>query len=194
MKAARFIWSHNTDQPAMPETLDTDVDHDCRFIVPAGDIMICQTCSRPDPPTEPWPEIQQPIQPFQDERSVIARTALHLVEKELKGGVTLRSTFEAQTNIATTRAESRRRRKIIEKDPGRGKAKMLHQEKIAIDPTTGKAHININVPPIGPVEEGLIFWTVRMVPFTNEQKETMKALARRYPPTNGLPSHIKTEG
>ena len=100
----------------LPEGEDT---HECNFIISAGDVKLCQTCNRPDPASwefgkEPTITPGQLQKPGTDRNSVQIQKTKTMVT-EVAPGVAFVGTGKTDINLATSRAEHRRRQRAESK-------------------------------------------------------------------------------
>ena len=100
----------------LPEEDDT---HACNFIISADDVKLCQTCNRPDPATreyeeEPTITPRELQQPGNDKNSVNIQKTKTMVT-EVAPRVAFVGTGKTGIDLATSRAEHRRRQKAEDK-------------------------------------------------------------------------------
>ena len=123
-KVIQTVAKHRWPDPAqaqppmdgLPEGEDT---HECNFIISAGDVKLCQTCNRPDPAS--WEFGKEPtITPGQLQEPGTDRNSVHIQKTktmvtQVAPGVAFVGTGKTDINLATSRAEHRRRQRAERK-------------------------------------------------------------------------------
>ena len=117
---ARYRWPDPAEAQLPMDGLPEGTGaHRCNFIVPAGDVKLCQTCNKPDPDT--WDFGEEPtITPGQLQKTGTDRNSVNIQKTktmvtEVAPGVAFVGTGKTDINLATSRAEHRRRRKAESK-------------------------------------------------------------------------------
>ena len=139
--AAKYRWPDPSEtQSSMNGLPEAEDVHECNFIIPAGDLKLCQTCNKVEPsswtfgdePTIPPGQLQKP---GNDKDSVDVQKTKTMVT-ELAPGLAVVATGTTDINLATSRAEHRRRRREENKRDMR--PRLLSAE--CIDLKTNEAH------------------------------------------------------
>ena len=113
---AKYRWPDPAQsQPQMDGLPKGDDIHVCNFIISAREVKLCQTCNRPDPASwdfgeEPNITPGQLQEPGTDRNSVNIQKMKTMVT-EVVPGVAFVGTARTDINLATSRAEHRRRQK-----------------------------------------------------------------------------------
>lgn len=142
--ASKYWWPDpaQTQVPmtGLPEPSDT---HECNFIIPAGDVKLCQTCNKPE--TSTWDDQDAPAigaanfqDPGNDGNSVnIQKTKTTVTE--VAPGLSFVATGTTDINLATSRPEQRRRRRQEKKRDMR--PRLLGVERTNF--STNEGHISL---------------------------------------------------
>ena len=173
-RVARYRWNSPATglQPSL--ALKTaEVKHDCKFIIPAGDYHICDTCGQPEPEwlrEHTGPRELQPADKDTNSFSLVkqARSLTNVAE-----GVVIDSHYSAIIDMPKSRAERRRRDRERRKQPNRPVLLGSH----TIDPTKPTGTVSFNHPPLhGP---GIVLTILRPSEREAFRPERQKPDARR---------------
>ena len=140
---AKYIWPSppTNSQDAL---LISPAEHDCKFIIPAGDSRICATCGRDDRSSDDTPYRGGVHQPANDDPNVAQIAKRSRSFRDIAPGLTIQMDGTTDYSIPRTRAERRRREKAARKSPHRDKPHLLGSTRVTFKPgETG--HINMNL-------------------------------------------------
>ena len=126
--AARYRWDGEPrDQDTLIAPSEVEVEHECQYIVPAGDVHICAVCENPEDPTLRWKPEAMRLQPKGASRTshTVVKTGKTITY--MGNGITVQSRVEMEINIPGNRAERRRRKRENDKQAPRDKPVLLGQ-------------------------------------------------------------------
>ena len=112
----------------------TPAEHDCEFIVPAMDRLICPTCGRDNLSDDADVYFTGAPQPSAGDPNVANISRRSRSFRNLAGGLTVKTDTTSNYSIPLTRAERRRREKAARKSPLRDKPVLLSSNRVAIQP------------------------------------------------------------
>ena len=162
-RVAPYRWESPPTGMQPPLALKTaEVEHDCNFIIPAGDYYICDNCGQPAPEwlrQQPCPRELQPADKDRNSFSLVkdARTLTNVAE-----GLAIGFDRESTLDMPKNRSERRRRDREMRKHPNPKGPVFLGSH--IIDPTnpTGTWDVNLSDFPLrGP---GTLAMVIRVLP------------------------------
>ena len=118
-KAARYRW----EDPAMIQKplmkLEGKGEHQCKYIIPAGDRRICSICGNPDDPNlrVKFKEEKPEFQPPQNDRNIHEIVRHRRTFKDFGAGMVIKTDLAIDSNTPANRSEQRRREKEVRKNP-----------------------------------------------------------------------------
>ena len=170
-RVARYRWDSPPTglQPSL--ALKTaEVEHECEFIIPAGDYDICDTCGQPEPEwlrEQTGPRELQPADTDRNTFSLVkqARSLVHVAD-----GLVIDGFNSAIIDVPKTRAEKRRKDRDRKKQPN----KPVFLGSHTFDPTKPNQTVSFNHRPLyGP---GIV-----LTIFRPSEREAVRP-SRRSPP------------
>ena len=121
-----FAFSHRTcDSLLDPDAVD--VDHNCEYIIPSGDVPICAICEKSEDPNFDRDSGQKRMQPPDTDRNAHSLVKFGKAITELGNGSVLCSNLEVELNLPKNRAERRRRLRGTKKQPSWGEPVLIHE-------------------------------------------------------------------
>ena len=176
-RVAPYRWESPPTGMQLPLALKTaEVEHDCNFIIPAGDYYICDNCGQPAPEwlrQQPWPRELQPADKDRNSFSLVkdARTLINVAE-----GLAIGFDRESTLDMPKNRSERRRRDMELRKHPNPKGPVFLGSH--IIDPTKPTWTWDVNpshFPLRGP---GILAMAIRVLPCNVAGCKCPQSLAR----------------
>ena len=144
-RVARYRWDSPPTglQPSL--ALKTaEVEHNCEFIIPAGDYLICDACGQPEPEWLREQTRSRELQPADDDRNTFSVVTQGRSLTNMAEGVVIDSHYSAMIDMPKSRAERRRRDREWKKQPNKPILLGTH----SINPTTPNQTVSFNHPPL----------------------------------------------
>ena len=155
-----------------------DVDHNCEYIIPSGDVPICAICEKSEDPNFDRDSGQKRMQPPDTDRNARSLVKFGKAITELGNGSVLCSNLEVELNLPKNRAERRRRQRGTMKQPAWGEPLLIHQAQGIVrvnDPQP--IEVKTALPFVAP-RDGLLVLMVSTTPLRDPGAETLKPLMR----------------
>ena len=132
-RVAKYCWDARTPAGMHPLMM-VPVDHECEFIIPALDRLICHTCGRDSISNSTEDDMDRELQPENADRNfanILRHTRSH---RDIAGGISIQTDSWSEYSVALTRPERRRREKAARKSPFRNKPVMVHEGMVTMKP------------------------------------------------------------
>ncbi len=179
MSAAKYRWA--SPSPYNDSLLDpdaVDVDHNCEYIIPAGDVPICAICEKPEDLNLHRGSGHKRMQPPDTDRNAHSMVKFGKAITELGNGAVLCSNLEVELNLPKNRAERRRRQRGTMKQPAWGEPLLIHQAQGIVrvnDPQP--IRVQTASPFVAP-SDGFLVVTVSTTPLKEGSAEVLEQLRR----------------
>ena len=158
---AKYQWNspRNTSNKAL---FLTQIEHQCDFIIPAMDGLICPTCGRDQDFDEDSAYFEGVTQPDNTDRNVSHISSRSRSIRHFSDGLSMSGTFTTEITIPKTRAERRRRKREERKAMRNAKPILLGSQRVSLKPgETTRIKPNWELPSFpGP---GILVHTVRPI-------------------------------
>ncbi len=182
MRAARYRWpspSPINDSLLAPDAVE--VEHECEYIIPAGDVAICSVCEKPEDPNFHRDSGPKRMQPPDTDRNSVSMVKFGKAVTEIGSGAVLCSNMEVELDLPKNRAERRRRLRQAKKQRAWDGPVLIHQRQGIVrvnDPLP--IQVNTAAPFVAP-SDGLLVVTVTTSPLDRSEAELLDRLTQRRP-------------
>ena len=186
MNAAKYRWpspSPNTHSLLAPDAVE--VEHECEYIIPAGDVAICSVCEQPEDPSLRRDAGPKRMQPPDTNRNNVSIVKSSKAVADIGNGAVLTSSMEMELDLPKNRAERRRRLRQARKQRAWDGPVLIHQDQGIVrvnDPLP--IHIKTAAPFVAP-SDGLLVVTVSTSPVERSEAELLERLTRPRTPPSG---------
>ena len=130
---AKYRWP-SPPQAAQDPLLAAPAPHDCEFIVPALDSLICPTCGRDNHAGDTEEYFTGAPQPESNDPNVASISSRSRSFRNLAEGIVLKTDLTTDYSIPLNRAERRRRDKLARKSPFRDRPLHLGSTRVKFKP------------------------------------------------------------
>ena len=144
-KAARYRWE---DPPMFQKQLmqlEGKGEHQCKYIIPAGDRHICSICGNPDDPNlrVEFKEEKPEFQPPQNDRNIHEIVRHRRTFKDIGDDMVIKTDWAVNSNTPANRSEQRRWKREAKKNPIDRPIRL--GQPVTFDPRESKANKLPNV-------------------------------------------------
>ncbi len=182
MNAAKYRWpspSPNNESLLDPDAVE--VQHECEYIIPAGDVAICSVCEQPEDPNLHRDSGPKRMQPPDTDKNVHSMVKFGKAVAEIGNGAVLCSNMEVELDLPKNRAERRRRLRQTRKQRAWDGPVLIHQgEGIVRVNDPRPIHVKTAAPFVAP-SDGLLVVMVSASPLGRSEAELLERLARPRP-------------
>ena len=174
MNAAKYRWprpSRISDSLLAPDALE--VEHECEYIIPAGEVAICSVCEKTENPNFHRDTGAKRMQPPETDRNVVPMVKSSKAVTQIGNGAVLCSNMEVELELPKNRAERRRRLRQTKKQRAGDGPVLIHQ-------THGIVRVNDPLPiqlktaaPFIAPSDGLLVVTISTSPVGCSEGESL---------------------
>lgn len=182
---AKYRWPSPTHAAQEPLII-APAQHDCEFIVPAMDRLICPTCGRDNLSDDTETYIAGAPQPNVQGRNVESISRRSRSFRNLAGGIAIETNITTNYSIPLNRAERRRREKAARKSPFRDRPVLLGSNHVKFKPGD-TAHVDLNMEDLPLTGPGVLLLTATPIKSQNDDPDAPEREAARGPSRSRLP-------
>ncbi len=163
---AKYRWPSSSTRTAQEPLIIAPAQHDCEFIVPAMERLICPTCGRDNLSEDTDTYIPGAPQTDCDDPNAANISRRSRSFRNLAEGIAIETNITTNYSIPVNRAERRRREKAVRKSPFRDRPVHLGSNRVKFKPGD-TAHVDLNLKDLPLTGPGVLLLTAMPIKLQN---------------------------